>query len=79
MHYHYLTLEQRDSLEQILRSRSPVKAELDAALERLHQPDYGVCIECGRDIAFTQLMGDPEALHCAQCARLPVIPAKAGA
>lgn len=72
MHYHYLTLEQRDSLEKLVRSRSPVKAELDAALERLHQPDYGVCIECGRDIAFTQLMEDPEALHCAQCARLPV-------
>jgi RNA polymerase-binding transcription factor DksA len=72
VHYHYLTLEQRAALEHLVRVRSRDKTELAAALERLHQPDYGVCIECGRDIAFTQLMEDPEALHCAQCARLPV-------
>ena len=72
MHYHYLTLEQRDALEQRLRSTLTRKAELDAALQRLHQPDYGVCTQCGHDIAFVRLEADPDALHCADCARLPV-------
>jgi len=71
-HYHYLTLEQRAALEKLLRSRIGAKADLDAALERLHQPDYGVCIECGNDIAFVRLQADPDALHCADCARLLV-------
>lgn len=72
MHYHYLTLEQRYALERRLRSTLQGKAELDAALAKLHQPDYGVCIECRRDIAFVRLEADPDALHCADCARLPV-------
>lgn len=72
MHYHYLTLEQRDALEKGLRLRIHAQPELDAALERLRQPDYGVCIECGSDIAFVRLEADPDALHCADCARLPV-------
>jgi RNA polymerase-binding transcription factor DksA len=71
-HYHYFTLEQRDALEKLLRLRIHGKAELDAALERLHQPDYGVCIECGKDIDFVCLQADPDALHCRDCARLPV-------
>jgi DnaK suppressor protein len=72
MHYHYFTLEQRGALERLMRSRSRGKAELQGALERLQQPDYGVCIECGGNIAFTRLQEDPDALHCWQCARLPV-------
>jgi RNA polymerase-binding transcription factor DksA len=40
------------------------------ALQQLHQPDYGVCIECGKDIAFVRLAADPGTLHCADCARL---------
>jgi RNA polymerase-binding transcription factor DksA len=38
------------------------------AWQRLHQPDYGVCIECGRDITFVRLQADPDALHCVDCA-----------
>jgi len=72
LHYHYLTLEQRDALEQRLRANSPDERHLQAALQRLHQPDYGVCIECGKDIAFVRLDADPEALHCSDCARLPI-------
>ena len=42
-----LTLEQRDALEAQIRARTPSDPALRPALERLHQPDYGVCIECG--------------------------------
>ena len=71
MHYHYLTIEQRESLEKLIRSRAG-GAQLKTALERLHQPDYGVCIECGKDIGFVRLEADPSALHCQACAQLPV-------
>lgn len=71
MHYRYLTLEQRSALERRLRASSPER-HLQAALQRLHQPDYGVCIECGKDIGFVRLEADPDALHCGACARLPV-------
>jgi hypothetical protein len=73
MHYHYFTLEQRDALEAEIRARTSEPA-LQAALQRLHQPDYGVCVDCGRDIAFVRLQSEPDALHCGDCARLPVKP-----
>jgi RNA polymerase-binding transcription factor DksA len=72
VHYHYLTIEQREILEKAIRSRIGAGTRLETALERLHQPDYGVCIECGRDIGFVRLEADPSALHCQACARLPV-------
>ena len=71
-HYHYHTHEQRAALEQRLRASTRDERHLQAALQRLHQPDYGVCIECGKDIAFVRLEADPGALHCGACARLPV-------
>ena len=71
-HYHYLTLEQRAALERIIRERVTSQPQLGAALERLHMPDYGVCIECGKDIAYARLEADPDALHCQACARLPI-------
>jgi RNA polymerase-binding transcription factor DksA len=71
-HYHYLTLEQRAVLERIIRSRADTPDKLRFALERLHAPDYGVCIECRADIPYVRLETDPDALHCEGCARLPV-------
>jgi len=72
-HYHYLTLEQRAALERIIRERAASQPQLSAALERLHMPDYGVCIECGKDIAYARLEADPDAPHCQACARLPTV------
>jgi len=74
MHYHYLTLEQRDALEQRIRARHLSEPQLQVALQSLRQPDYGVCTACGRDIAFVRLDADPAALHCSDCARLPIKP-----
>ncbi len=74
MHYHYLTIEQRESLARLIREQLGAGAQRDAALERLHQPGYGGCIECGKDIGFVRLEADPSALHCQACARLPIPP-----
>jgi len=72
MHYHYLTIEQRESLEKLIRSRVHGASQLATALERLRQPDYGTCIECAKDVDYARLQADPFALHCLACSRLPV-------
>lgn len=67
VHYHYFTLEQRESLERRIRSRiedAPTQAE---TLQRLHSPDYGVCRICGADIPYVRLLDEPTALYCAAC------------
>ena len=63
MHYHYFTLEQRDSLEQLIRAR-PGHADL---LKRLHSPEYGVCAACGDDIPYVRLLHAPAAVLCPAC------------
>ena len=70
-HYHYFTLEQRAALESAMRARLQEPA-LHQALARLREPDFGTCIECGKDIPFERLEADPSALHCRECSQLPV-------
>jgi len=72
MHYHYLTIEQRKSLEEVIRSSVRGELQLRSALAKLHEPDYGTCIECRRDIDYVRLHVDPFALHCRACSRLPI-------
>jgi RNA polymerase-binding transcription factor DksA len=72
MHYHYLTIEQRESLEKLIRSSVRGESALKDALNKLHQPDYGTCIECAKDIGYVRLQVEPFALHCAACSRLPI-------
>lgn len=61
MHYRYLTLEQRETLERLIRSRIPEE------LQRLHTPEYGVCAACGRDIPYVRLLEFPAARYCGAC------------
>jgi len=41
--------------------------EIEAALARLHEPDFGVCSDCGADIPFSRLQAAPHAIRCAAC------------
>jgi len=65
MHYHYFTLEQRSTLAGLL-SQLP-ENQRQGALDRLHEPDYGVCESCGGDIPFVRLMSDPLHKRCPAC------------
>ena len=67
MHYRYFTLEQRDSLEQLMRSRLGIEPQLAKELERLHTPDYGVCEVCDADIPYVRLMESPAERRCRSC------------
>ena len=40
---------------------------LDAARNRLRDGSYGVCVDCGSDIAFERLEAFPGAMRCIQC------------
>ncbi len=42
--------------------------EIDAALARIDEGDYGYCVECGDEIAPKRLDFDPAAALCIGCA-----------
>ena len=56
-HRHYFTIEQRETLQR----------QLEAALERLHTPDFGLCEDCGEEISYARLSANPTALRCLGC------------
>lgn len=43
------------------------RAQLEHALKRLEARDYGVCDECGEDIALPRLLANPAATLCVHC------------
>lgn len=42
--------------------------QVDAALTRLSDGSYGVCVDCDMDIPFDRLLAVPFSLRCADCA-----------
>jgi RNA polymerase-binding transcription factor DksA len=66
MHYHYFTLEQRNALEDTIRSRL-TEPGMKIALARLHRAEYGICGACGGDIPFVRLAADPTIKRCGRC------------
>ena len=43
------------------------RAEIDYALIRLDDGEYGVCLDCGEEIPFERLKVIPSALYCVGC------------
>lgn len=41
--------------------------QIELALDRLHSGDYGVCADCGDNIALPRLQAQPAALRCTAC------------
>jgi len=41
--------------------------DIEAALQRVKNGNYGVCIDCGDDIAFARLQAYPTAKRCIVC------------
>jgi DnaK suppressor protein len=42
-------------------------AALAAAMKRLQDDDFGLCVDCGRRIPFERLKVEPQALRCVAC------------
>ena len=41
--------------------------DIEAALQRVKNGEYGVCVDCGDDVGFTRLMAYPTAKRCIVC------------
>ena len=41
--------------------------DIEAALQRIKNGEYGVCIDCGEDVTFPRLMAYPTAKRCIVC------------
>ena len=41
--------------------------EVEAALARVHEPDFGLCADCDADIPFARLEANPSAKRCVAC------------
>ncbi|HET9463177.1 MAG TPA: TraR/DksA family transcriptional regulator [Thiobacillus sp.] len=41
--------------------------DIEAAFQRIKNGEYGICIECGDDIAFERLQAYPTAKRCIVC------------
>lgn len=50
------------------RRRRQKLLQIEAALRRIEEDDYGYCQECGEDIAPARLEVDPTVLLCISCA-----------
>jgi DnaK suppressor protein len=42
---------------------------IEEALRRLHQPEFGLCADCGESIPYTRLEANPAAMRCIDCER----------
>ena len=57
-----------DELQGVLQDRAQDRlSAISAALRRLDNGDYGVCVRCGSRISFARLLVMPEATLCVAC------------
>ena len=57
----------RDVLFNLTESQLQRIRDIDAALERIAQGEYGVCMKCGEDIAPRRLEVRPFSRYCIEC------------
>ena len=58
-----------------IRERQELQ-EIEAALARIRDGSYGICIDCGGEIGRARLKADPKAKRCLACQSrvLPILP-----
>ncbi len=52
---------------QIHRANGDRLARLEAALKRMEDGTYGICVDCGHEIDEKRLLAAPEAEDCISC------------
>ena len=57
----------RDMELQLLTEEGDVLERIDEAIERLHNNDYGTCIDCDKNISDARLEVKPYAYYCIKC------------
>lgn len=61
---------ERQQVAALLRDARLRLTALDAALERIDQGTYGMCVACGAPIGDERLNALPDATQCIDCARM---------
>ena len=51
----------------LIQMKAETLNKIDVALRRLHEGTYGVCFECGAEIAERRLKALPFAVRCREC------------
>ena len=52
----------------VLGLNETVLDQIDSALERIEEGDFGICVECQGRIPKTRLKAIPHTPHCVKCA-----------
>ena len=60
-------LDAQDEAWRMAESETRELARIDAALERMREDTFGVCIECGENIEEKRLIALPTAARCMSC------------
>ena len=45
-------------------------AYVESSLQRLHEPEFGLCADCGAEIPYARLQANPIAVRCLPCQRI---------
>ena len=61
---------EREFAIRALESQTKSLAQIDAALERIEDGDFGVCLECEEQISAKRLAAVPWAIYCLHCQEL---------
>jgi len=56
--------------EESLRKAKIDLLKLERALDKIDDPDFGLCMECGEEIPFKRLMIVPGSVLCVECAEV---------
>lgn len=57
----------RDVLLNLSESQRQKLRDIDAALDRLTQGQYGICVRCGEEIAARRMEVRPFSRYCIEC------------
>ena len=58
---------ERDLLLKLASGEIEFLLQIDEALKRIHEGEYGFCQECKKKISKTRLKAVPHATHCRNC------------
>lgn len=60
-------LSETDRTEAVLHSAERQRAKVEAALRRMTEGTYGLCVDCGKPVPDGRLEARPDASRCLVC------------
>jgi len=60
-------MQSQAMLQEAARRREQSLRDIDESLSRIESGDYGLCEECGEEIAEKRLQFDPTVRYCLDC------------